>query len=155
VPQSPVLFGCSIRDNLDPWGRASDQQLAATLQVTLLSRWLSGLSAPCRNYKGVCRLGSEGCVVKQSLVLFGCSIRDSLDPWGRASDQQLAATLQVGLLASVGCLLCIPWRFQPPFGNPRPVHLQNGVLWPCSRPFIAAAAAAAAIVLLLCRTQGI
>jgi ATP-binding cassette subfamily C (CFTR/MRP) protein 10 len=33
VPQSPVLFGGSVRDNLDPWGRASDQQLAATLQV--------------------------------------------------------------------------------------------------------------------------
>jgi ABC-type multidrug transport system fused ATPase/permease subunit len=40
VPQSPVLFGGSIRDNLDPWGRASDAQLTAALQVSWL-RWFS------------------------------------------------------------------------------------------------------------------
>jgi ABC-type multidrug transport system fused ATPase/permease subunit len=33
VPQQPLLFAGSLRDNLDPWGRASDEQLAATLQV--------------------------------------------------------------------------------------------------------------------------
>lgn len=33
VPQQPVLFGGSLRENLDPYGRASDEQLAATLQV--------------------------------------------------------------------------------------------------------------------------
>jgi ATP-binding cassette subfamily C (CFTR/MRP) protein 10 len=40
VPQSPVLFGGSIRDNLDPWGRASDAQLTAALQVGWLC-WFS------------------------------------------------------------------------------------------------------------------
>jgi ATP-binding cassette subfamily C (CFTR/MRP) protein 10 len=43
VPQSPVLFGGSIRENLDPWSRASDQQLATTLQVGL-SRWAQCVS---------------------------------------------------------------------------------------------------------------
>jgi len=33
VPQQPVLFTGSLRENLDPWGRATDEQLAATLQV--------------------------------------------------------------------------------------------------------------------------
>ena len=33
VPQQPVLFYGTLRENLDPWGRASDKQLAATLQV--------------------------------------------------------------------------------------------------------------------------
>lgn len=33
VPQQPVLFYGTLRENLDPWGRASDEQLAATLQV--------------------------------------------------------------------------------------------------------------------------
>eukprot|EP00775_Hariotina_reticulata_P003522 gene3522-3792_t len=32
VPQSPVLFSGSIRENLDPWGLATDEQLAAALQ---------------------------------------------------------------------------------------------------------------------------
>jgi hypothetical protein len=33
VPQSPVLFSGSIRENLDPWGAATDEQLASALQV--------------------------------------------------------------------------------------------------------------------------
>jgi hypothetical protein len=33
VPQQPLLFAGSLRDNLDPHGAASDQQLAATLQA--------------------------------------------------------------------------------------------------------------------------
>lgn len=33
VPQQPLLFAGSVRDNLDPWGHASDEQLASTLQV--------------------------------------------------------------------------------------------------------------------------
>jgi ABC-type transport system involved in cytochrome bd biosynthesis fused ATPase/permease subunit len=38
VPQNPVLFNGSIRDNLDPWGRASDEQLTAALQVRQYER---------------------------------------------------------------------------------------------------------------------
>lgn len=33
VPQQPVLFYGTLRDNLDPYGRLTDEQLAATLQV--------------------------------------------------------------------------------------------------------------------------
>jgi hypothetical protein len=33
VPQQPVLFYGTLRENLDPYGRIGDEQLAATLQV--------------------------------------------------------------------------------------------------------------------------
>lgn len=44
VPQSPVLFGGSLRDNLDPYGRATDEQLAAALQVGFRGACSSGFT---------------------------------------------------------------------------------------------------------------
>jgi ABC-type transport system involved in cytochrome bd biosynthesis fused ATPase/permease subunit len=52
VPQQPVLFYGTLRENLDPCGRISDEQLAAALQVRCSVRMLEGPDPHSRALRG-------------------------------------------------------------------------------------------------------
>lgn len=123
VPQSPLLFTGSLRENLDPWGSCSPSALGAALMAVRLWRPLCTAAARVGGLDHLTHLRIRGAWPEALPGAHGCSdgsagasvAHGAGDGSGEASvvrEESLAAVLelQVGVVLAWALSLCIGGR---------------------------------------------